>query len=556
MLVAQFDAIAEAPGGVQRLRELILQLAVRGKLVPQEVGDEPASVLIARIEAEKERLFREGKIGKPRKLPPIAAEDVPFEVPEGWVWVRFAEIIELISGQHLMSPDYNDHGDGIPYLTGPADFGEQVPTATRWTHERRAVAKQGDVLLTVKGAGVGRTNVLGYPEAAISRQLMAICPIRVDASFVNLLAQSATERFRSEQVGIAIPGIGRADVLHLAVPLPPFPEQHRIVAKVDQLMALCDELEDRQRRRAEQRARLNRSVLHHLAAAEDDDELAAHWQRIQENFDLLYNAPEIVTELRQAIFQLAVRGKLVPQDPRDEPASVLVERIEAAKERLAKEGKIGKPKKLAPVEAGEVPFGVPEGWEWVRLGQLGVFMGGGTPSKSDPSLWDGSIPWVSPKDMKQPYITDSADHISEDALSRSAVRLIPEGALLMVVRGMILARAFPTALTRREVTVNQDMKALALFEQGPAEFLLRALKALEPAALLLVERSTHGTCRLGSDSIEQFPVPLPPLPEQHRIVAKVDQLMALCDELEAKLTRSRAQADRLAAAVVHHFTAA
>ncbi len=183
-------------------------------------------------------------------------------------------------------------------------------------------------------------------------------------------------------------------------------------------------------------------------------------------------------------------------------------------------------------------------------------MGGGTPSKSDPSLWAGDIPWVSPKDMKRLRIADSEDHVSQPALSRSAVRLIPAGALLMVVRGMILARAFPVALTERPVTVNQDMKALVPKDARLAEYLLLMLRAMEPRVLAAVERSTHGTCRLESTVVSELVLPLPPLAEQRRIVARVDELMALCNELEVRLTRARNCATHLAAAVVHRLTAA
>lgn len=240
-----FDVVADAPGGVQRLRELILQLAVRGKLVPQDPNDEPASVLLDTIEEEKRRLYNEGKIRKLEKLPPVEPDEVPFEVPEGWVWVRMGQLITLISGQHLPPGEYHQNSDGIPYLTGPADFGKISPVATRWTHTRKAVAERGDILLTVKGAGIGKVNVLAYPEAAISRQLMAIRPIYVSRKFVLLLVRAAWDRLQEEKVGIAIPGISREDVLRLPIALPPLQQQHRIVAKVDRLMVLCDELEER-----------------------------------------------------------------------------------------------------------------------------------------------------------------------------------------------------------------------------------------------------------------------------------------------------------------------
>jgi len=262
-----FDLLYDAPETVPELRQAILQLAVRGKLVPQDPSDEPASVLLERIEEEKQRLYEAGENRRPKRLPPINSGEKFFEVPEGWEWVRFGKLIELISGQHLKGTDYNEEGTGIPYLTGPADFGTTSPMASRWTTVRKAVAQRGDVLLTVKGAGIGKINVLAYDEAAISRQLMAIRPILVHPGFVSLLAQAALDRFRAEQVGIAIPGIGRDHVLRLPVGLPPIPEQCRIVERVDQLMALCDELEAKLTASRTKARHLAASVVHHMSAA-------------------------------------------------------------------------------------------------------------------------------------------------------------------------------------------------------------------------------------------------------------------------------------------------
>jgi type I restriction enzyme, S subunit len=261
-------------------------------------------------------------------------------------------------------------------------------------------------------------------------------------------------------------------------------------------------------------------------------------EALLEQFDTMTEAPGGVERVRKVILQLAVRGRLVPQDPKDEPAASLLAadqcRVEVA------------PPGLDP----------PAGWAHVRLGELGSFIGGGTPAKSDPSLWEGNIPWVSPKDMKRLRIADSADHVSEKALSRSAVRLIQSGALLMVVRGMILARAFPVALTERPVTVNQDMKALVPKDARLAEYLLLVLRAMEPRVLAAIERSTHGTCRLESTVVSELVVPLPPLEEQRRIVARVDELMALCDELEARQQRRAGARGRANRAVLQQLTLA
>jgi type I restriction enzyme S subunit len=179
------------------------------------------------------------------------------------------------------------------------------------------------------------------------------------------------------------------------------------------------------------------------------------------------------------------------------------------------------------------------------LSQLGRVLGGGTPSKNDGAFWDGNIPWVTPKDMKREIISDSQDHLTEAAVTRSSVKRVPPGSLLMVVRGMILAHSFPTALTAREVTVNQDMKALVPFDEEIGRFLLLLTKGLKATVLRLVERSTHGTCKLSTDALFALPLPIAPWPEQRRIVARVDELMTLVERLDA--ARAARETTRVAA---------
>jgi type I restriction enzyme S subunit len=231
------------------------------------------------------------------------------------------------------------------------------------------------------------------------------------------------------------------------------------------------------------------------------------------HFDRLSEAPNAVSRLRRFILDLAVRGKLVDQDPKDEPASVFLR------------GRRSQP--------SSAPWPLPRGWDWSSLGQLGDTYGGGTPSKGDADYWNGLIPWVSPKDMKVDWISDAEDHISDDAIKYSSARLIPAGALLMVVRGMILSHSFPTAVSTVPLTINQDMKAIVPFRSDFAQMLLLLTKGVKPEVMRLVQRSTHGTCKLLTDQLFSMPIPIPPLAEQHRIVAKVDELMALCDRLEA-----------------------
>jgi len=259
-------------------------------------------------------------------------------------------------------------------------------------------------------------------------------------------------------------------------------------------------------------------------------------RRFIDNFDELVTVVGSSDRLRDVVLHLAVTGCL--SGTHGDSSEALVKQLHRRRADLAKTGIRVEADSLA-IPQDEVPYAIPTQWRWVRARDLGGFLGGGTPAKSNASYWTGKIPWVSPKDMKRLWIEDAADHISLAAIDGSAAKLIPMTSVLYVVRGMILAHSFPVAVTTREVTINQDMKALVLAMPEMAAFVLMSLRAARARVLSMVERSTHGTCRLPSERVEMLPIALPPIAEQKRIVAKVDQLMGLIDELEAKQTKKR-----------------
>jgi type I restriction enzyme, S subunit len=289
---------------------------------------------------------------------------------------------------------------------------------------------------------IARLGVAAYHNEAI----ISITPwVRELDPFLFLVLP---ERARRGATKGAIKGatLNRDSLNGLLVPLPPLAEQHRIVAKVAELMALCDQSEAAQREREARRDGLRSASLQRLTASNGDVKRgAADAQFFLDLSQRLITKPQHVADLRQAILELAVRGRLVPQDSQDETAAELLGARVMRDDRAAE------------------LWTLPAGWEWSCLAKLGEQIGGGTPSKSNPNFWIGSIPWVSPKDMKVDLILDAIDHISTDAIAASTTKLIPVPALLMVVRGMILSHSFPSALSGVPLTMNQDMKALIPF---------------------------------------------------------------------------------------------
>ena len=436
----EFELMAEAPNGIQKLREMILQLAVQGKLVAQDPNDEPASVLLEKIKAEKERLIKKGLIKRVKSLPAVTEKELAYKAPSGWEWIRMGEVVELISGQHIKASNYNEVGEGISYLTGPSDFGPLHPIVSKWTEKPKTTAVKDDILLTVKGAGLGKNNIVDIEKVAISRQLMAIRCICINNRFIHLLIKSKYQYFQSIGLGIAIPGISRNNVLKMPFSLPPVNEQKRIVAKADELMALCDDLEARKQKAYQTCIKLNDSSINQLLTAPTPKKFNKHWNRIHRNFDLLYSKPENVTKLRQAILQLAVKGKLVPQNPNDEPASVLLKKIKIELEQLVAEGKIKKTKPLPPIDEANAPYTLPKGWVWARFPELGEFARGKSKHRprNAPELYKGgTIPLVQTGDVARSngIITTHTGLYNENGLAQS--KLWKKGTMCITIAANI-----------------------------------------------------------------------------------------------------------------------
>lgn len=482
----KFDQFADAPNAVTKMRELVVELAVRGALVPNIPEDQPVRLTMSGSTTNSSRHanWRHGFLGDAIALE--YGENLPASKRSG-------------SGKY---PVYGSNG-----IVGTHDSFLTLESAI-------IVGRKGSAgALNIANGSSWTTDVAYFVQP----------PSELDLKFTYYLLLS----LRLDELGKGIkPGLSRKEAYDLPIALPPLAEQKRIVAKVDGLMALCDRLEAQQQERETRHAALARASLARFADAPTPA-----------NLDFLFHPSYTIdpADLRKTILTLAVQGKLVPQDPNDEPAEKSFPDLAAA-----------------AVDADDDAF--PTHWLPVPLVSVGDWRGGGTPSKARADFWEGDIPWVSPKDMKTLRISDAQDHISNAAVEGSSVRMIPERALLMVVRGMILARAFPVALTTRAVTINQDMKALIPRQAEIAEFLLVALRALEPVVLAAIERSTHGTCKLETDVLQGFKVPIPPLGEQRRIVAKVDRLMVLVDDLERRLVASQATAGELMEAVVIELT--
>jgi type I restriction enzyme S subunit len=516
--------------GVERLRALILDLAIRGKLVPQSDRDEPAAALLSRSAAAMRAAVQLGRFRQPAKVLPCEA---PERLPKNWAATRLGAVVRIINGRAYKKSELLS--DGVPVLRVGNLF-----TSNEWYYSNLSLdddkyVESGD-LIYAWSASFGPFIWSG--ERVIYHyhiwKLEPFSEVDVSRDFLRLFLEHQTAAIKASGHGIAMLHMTKERMEQLPLALPPLAEQLRIVAKVDELMALCDALATQSVAAIDAHQKLVEALLAALVKATDASDVARQWSRLEAHFDTLFATGDSIEALRQAVLELAVRGKLVAQLPGEDQTMKL-------------------PTKRG---ANAVPlFDLPSNWRCVPLSALGELRGGGTPSKARSEYWDGVLPWVSPKDMKQDYLSDAQLHVSEAALAESAIKIIPHRSILFVVRGMILAHSFPVGIATAALTINQDMKALILHEPEMDEYILRALKGLRPNVLERIERSSHGTCRLDSKDYKSMPIPIPPLPEQRRIVAKVDELMALCDALKARLGDGALIRKHLADAVVERAAA-
>lgn len=464
------------------LRQSVLQAAMQGKLTTQKAEDGDARDLLREIRAEKEKLVKEKKGKKEKPLAPLTDEEIPFGIPENWVWCRLGEIITLVSGQDFSPHQYSDTvQEGFPYITGASNFGNHSIIENRWTKTPRCIVSRGDLLLVCKGSGYGRVMICNLTSAHIARQIMGIRQNNnVDVQFILLFLESNFDILKRFGQGV-IPGISRGDVLNMQFPLPPLPEQRRIVARVEVLMKEIDELEQTEKE------------LEAIKAAFPGD-------------------------MKASLLQAAMEGKLTEQKAEDGDARGLLLAIREEKEKLVKEKKGKREKPLAPITDEEIPFDIPENWVWCRLGDCIKLLSGQdlTPDKYNAS-GKGTI-----------YITGASNiengRITVNRWTEFPRAIAHKGELLITCKGTIGEMCFlnidKVHIARQIMSIKEilvDIKYVHIFLLSYVNTLKGNAKSMIPG----IDRK----------NVLNALFPLPPLPEQQRIVEKLDQLLPLCDSL-------------------------
>lgn len=538
--------------GIKKLRELILELAVRGKLVPQDPNDEPASELLKRIAAEKAELVKQGKIKKQKALPEISEEEKPFDLPVGWEWVRLGMIANIFNGNSISTPEKEskyiqntgrafiatkDVGYGFEQLH--YENGVKIP----FDIDKFKVAKKNSVLICAEGGSAGKKCGITNQEICFGNKLFAnecysgIIPLYILTIF---LSPSFFAQFEKSVTGI-IGGISTAKFKELLIPVAPHLVQTRVARKITELMALCDQLEQRSLTSLDAHQQLVETLLTTLTDSQIADELAENWARISEHFDTLFTTEASIDALKQTILQLAVMGKLVPQDPNDEPASELLKRIAQEKAQLVKDGKIKKQKPLPPISDEEKPFELPDGWEWCRLTDIGELARGKSKHRprNDPALYtNGEYPLVQTGDVARSggCIRTFSAMYNKVGLHQS--RLWPKGTLCITIAANIadsgileFDACFPDSVVG---FTPYDKEIPVIYFHY---FMITIKSSLEKFAPSTAQKN------INLDVLSQVFVPCPPLKEFLRIVGKTKMLLKQCEQI--KLCFKSAQQNQL-----------
>ena len=545
LLQQHFDTALESPDGIKKLRELILTLAMQGKLVKQDPKDLPASELLKEIQAEKELLIAEGKIKKQKELPPIKAEEVPYKVPEGWEWVYLSEIVDVGTGSTPTTTNHEYYQGTIPWYTSSATNNPMAAEPDKFITEKAIeetnckVFPTGSLIIALYGQGKTRGQISeivipGATNQAIAAMVFYESSCRVK-HYLKYFFIKIYSTIRLLAAGAAQPNLNVGKIKLTLIPLPPLAEQRRIVAKIDELMALCDKLEALRNERNQKRLAVHTAAINGLLTAADKKEFDSSWEFITRHFDPLYSVKENVAELKKAILTLAMQGKLVKQDPKDQPASELLKEIQAEKERLIQEGKI-KPISIGSIRTiDKVPYKIPENWRWELLPNVTYFQEG--PGIMAKDFSDNGIPLIRIAGMKGGFVTlDGCNFLNPELVRKKWEHFKLDLGDIVLTSSASLGNVAKVDQNSVGCIIYTGLIRFKYFCSDSDMYLIWFFRSSEFIRQINESKTGAAIQHFGPTHLKNMFFPLPPLAEQKRIVAKIDELMALCDKLDNQIT--------------------
>ncbi|EBF8345187.1 restriction endonuclease subunit S [Salmonella enterica subsp. enterica] len=535
--------------GIKKLRELILELAVRGKLVPQDPNDEPASELLKRIAAEKAELVKLGKIKKQKPLPEISEEEKPFELPAGWEWIKISEIGHDW-GQKTPDEDftYIDVGS-INKEYGIIEEPSILSAKDAPSRARKIVQKGTVIYSTVRPylLNIAIIESAFSPEPIASTAFAIIHPYTaMNANFIYYYLRSPVfiNYVESCQTGVAYPAINDKQFFSGIIAVPPSSEQARITKKIKELMSLCDQLEQHSLTSLDAHQQLVETLLTTLTDSQNADELAENWARISEHFDTLFTTEASIAALKQTILQLAVMGKLVPQDPNDSSAKDLLEQLSTSRNKKLRQQQADNKeaetmlRKINKLKKAKPPFRLPNNWTTVHLIELCEYLVD-CHNKTAPYTNTG-IPIIRTTNIRErKFLEQDLKFISQETYNFWSKRCPPSPGDIIFTREAPMGEALIIPPNVKWCLGQRTMLIRVMHEFVSNEFLLLALT--EPHLLERASKNAVGLTvkHLRVGDVENLNIPLPPLNEQYRIIDKVNILFEYCNKLKSNIKASQ-----------------
>jgi type I restriction enzyme S subunit len=488
----------------QDIKNSILQLAIQGKLVEQREAEGTAKELLKKIEAEKKQLIKEGKIKKQKDLPEIKEDEIPFDIPESWEWTRLGNIIyQGHQGINTAADKVQfKQSRGVPIIqTGDITNGFINLNGTKLMSEEdylkyydRYQPRYNNIFFCNIGT-IGKPYIYKEDYKMLFHWNIFIIKYNdkmIIPDYLKWILDFAARLLMKNTDGTAMQFVSKKKLMNYVVALPPLEEQKRIVAKIEELMPYVEKYD----------------------------------VAYSEVVELNKKFPE---DMQKSILQYAIQGKLVEQQKEDGTAEDLYKQIQEEKKKLIKEGKIKKTKELPEITEDEIPFDIPESWKWVRLGEIGEIVGGGTPKTGNSEFWNGgNIPWLTPADMKfvpGKYVENGERFITEQGLKGSSARLMPKGTIIYSSRAPIGY----IAIAENNLATNQGFKSITPHIVSVNEYIYYCLIARTNE---IISRASGTTFKeISGSEFGMTVVPLPPLEEQKRIVNKIEELLPYTKQL-------------------------
>ncbi len=478
----------------QDLKNSILQLAVQGKLVEQRAEEGTARELLEQIKLEKDQLIKDKKIKKSKPLPEITEDEIPFEIPESWEWVRLGDVVEMIMGQSPKGTDVVEGGDGIEFHQGKVYFGVDYLKSSNHTTINPTKIVEADTTLLCVRAPVGTVNITKR-RICIGRGLCGLVGYgKIKSSFLLNWVRAFKNDFIKKATGTTFIAITGDVVREQIIPLPPLEEQHRIVAKIEEILPYIDQ------------------------------------------YDKAYTKLEIFNkkfpeDMKKSILQMAMQGKLVEQRAEEGTADELYEQIVAEKAQLIKDGKIKKEKPLPEITEDEIPFEIPSSWKWVKLNDLCEKIGSGsTPSGGRNIYKEEGIKFLRSQNVYNDGIRyEGIVYISEELNKKGSI--VKAKDILLNITGGSIGRCAVVPDDFDIANINQHVMIIRGVNLDIRFWIHNIISSPYIQSKIMDVQVGVSREGLSAEKLKNFLIPLPPLEEQKRIVAKIEELLPYCDQL-------------------------